>query len=293
MLENKRRSLLKAGILGSVYISLPRQLFANHNNKSKVNNELTRSAEELRPGEILEAIKKGPFAFMPVSPMFEWHSFHLPLGTDALISEGLARHAASHTGGIWFRPLSFGLDAWRTDDQKERWGFSKDEEVYGMNFPELPLKSEYCLKEEMSLSVRNRLNAISGSGIKHAILINHHGGKGQRELIEDLAAENSKRQMKVHAIQTYQFNDLGEDDGYIAVGGHAGYSETLWLMAFRPELVDLSEQKEGELSVRHTGILHDKPLIESNWNPRNVKNKTAEKLRYRVIENFIQYINHL
>ena len=213
------------------------------------------------------------------------------MGTDALITEELARQVASQAGGIWFRPLSFGLDAWRTNDEKERWGISKDEEVYGMNFPDLPLKSEYCEKEEMKLAIKNRLKAISGYGIKHVFLMNHHGGKGQMKLVEDLSEENSDQQMKVHAIKTYQFNDLKEDEGFYNVGGHAGYSETTWVMAFRPELVDLSEQEEGELMVRKTGILHNKPQIEPRWNPRNIDPEVAGKLRRRVIGNFIQYIN--
>ncbi len=53
----------------------------------------------MRPGEIAEAIHKGPYAFIPISPMFEWHSFHLPMGTDALITEELARQVASRMEG--------------------------------------------------------------------------------------------------------------------------------------------------------------------------------------------------
>lgn len=293
MLKNKRRFFLKTGMLGSAYLVTPKQQTFTNNPWVNKNTEITRPAEEMRPGEITEAIQKGPYAFIPVSPMFEWHSYHLPMGTDALIAEEMARQVASLIGGIWFRPLSFGLDAWRTAEEKEKWGFRKDEEVYGMNFPDLPLRSEYCMKEELKLSVKNRLNAISGIGLKHAFLMNHHGGKGQHELLKDLAKENSKPQMKVHAIKTSQFNDLTEEDGYYGVGGHAGYSETTWLMAFRPELVDLSEVSEGELSVKQNGILHHKPKIEPEWNPRKVNQKVAEKLRQRVIENFMLHVKNL
>ncbi len=293
MLKIRRRSFLKAGILGSVFLTLPKHISGSKLKQATGDDKLINSAEELRPREILEAVQKGPYGFIPVSPMFEWHSFHLPMGTDALITEELARQVSSQVGGVWFRPLSFGLDAWRTRDEKERWGFSQDEEVYGMNFPDLPVKSEYCNKGEMILAIKNRLKAISGCGIKHVFLINHHGGKGQMKLVEDLAEENTDQQMKVHAIRTYQFNDLKEDDGFYNVGGHAGYSETTWLMAFRPELVDLMEQEEGELSVRQTGILHNTPQIEPEWNPRNVNKKVAENLRQRVIDNFIEHIGHL
>ncbi len=205
--------------------------------------------------------------------------FEAPLDTpDAGVSNS----------GYSVEMINRGDVAWLVPDQ---WGISKDEEVYGMNFPDLPLKSEYCEKEEMKLAIKNRLKAISGYGIKHVFLMNHHGGKGQMKLVEDLSEENSDQQMKVHAIKTYQFNDLKEDEGFYNVGGHAGYSETTWVMAFRPELVDLSEQEEGELMVRKTGILHNKPQIEPRWNPRNIDPEVAGKLRRRVIGNFIQYIN--
>jgi len=43
--------------------------------------------EELRPKQIMDVVSKSSMVFIPVSPVFEWHSYHLPLATDAIISE--------------------------------------------------------------------------------------------------------------------------------------------------------------------------------------------------------------
>ena len=145
----------------------------------------------------------------------------------------------------------------------------------------------------MKKLIENRVNALKGIGIKHVFLLNHHGGKGQFDLIKEMAKDLSDPPTKVHGLRTYQFNDLTKEDGWYGVGGHAGYSETTWLMAIRPELIDLTRLPEGELSVRKYGILHKSPTIEAEWNPRNVKLITAQNLKISVLKNFVNYINDL
>ena len=114
-------------------------------------------------------------------------------------------------------------------------------------------------------------------------LLNHHGGEGQIPAIEELGKELTDDDMAVHGLKTYQFNNLTREDGFFGVGGHAGYSETTWLMAFRPELIDLTRLDPGELSVRDMGILHSKPAIEEKWNPGNVSSLVANRLGLRRI----------
>ena len=67
------------------------------------------------------------------------------------------------------------------------------------------------------------------------------------------------------SITPYQF--LTPIHEHMTTGGHAGLSETLNLMAFHPELVDLTQLPEGELSVRQLGILHGQPTIERSTTP--------------------------
>lgn len=245
-------------------------------------------AEEMRPDEVLAARDRSGCAFVPVGPVFEWHSFHLPLGTDALIAEALCREVADRLGGIWFRPLSFGLDAWRSEEQLQQWGFAREDRVFGMRFPELPVCSEYCETREMEAAVRNRLTALRRTGFRHVFLVNHHGGEGQFDLLDEVAEDCSDDEFMVHSVRTYQFNDLDEES--LRVGGHAGLAETTWVLAFRPELVDLTRQEDGELSVRRTGILHRSPTVEARYNPRNASAALAAELRRRVLQNFLDYV---
>lgn len=245
-------------------------------------------AEEMLPGEILAARDRCGCAFVPVSPAFEWHSFHLPPGTDALVAEGVARAGAEAVGGIWFRPLSFGLDEWRPEEQLLAWGFEKDDRIFGMNFPDLPLASEYCEPEEMCAAVTNRLRALRACGFRHAFIVVSHGGTGQFPTLEALAERSGDESLAVHACRTGQFNTISHEQ--MRVGGHAGLSETLWLMAFRPELVDLDQQPKGPLTVRTSGILHRRPDIEARYNPRRVDPELARALHDSVVENIGKYV---
>ncbi len=248
----------------------------------------SRPAEEMRPGEIVAARERSGCAFVPVSPAFEWHSFHLPMGCDALIAESISRLTAEQVGGIWFRPLSFGLDEWRPERQLVPWGFDKADRIYGMNFPELPLASEYNEPPAMRAAVTNRLHAIKDSGFPRAFIVSSHGGTGQTPVLEALARECSESGFEVHFVGTNALSDVTDES--LRVGGHAGLAETTWLLAFRPELVDLTCQEEGELSVRRAGILHSKPTIEPEHNPRHVSLAVACALRESVVSNFVKLV---
>jgi len=240
------------------------------------------------PHEILAAREASSCAFVPVSPCFEWHSFHLPIGTDALIAEGICRCMAERVRGIYFEPLSFGLDEYRPEDQLKAWGFKKTDRVFGMRFSDLPIHSEYCKVEEMRVAVGNRLEAIRESGFRFAFLVNNHGGAGQMDTLARIAAEQDRPDRRVFSVTTYQF--IHYEHELMKVGGHAGQSETLNLMAFRPELVDLTRLPEGELNVRKTGILHHQPVIEAEYNPRHVLLSVANEIRKSIVESFARFI---
>ncbi|NJM17156.1 MAG: creatininase family protein [Bacteroidales bacterium] len=249
--------------------------------------------EEMRPREAMQALKQCPMAYVPVSPAIEWHSYHLPLGTDAIISEELCKEISALKGGIYTKALSLGLDAYRNTAEKEMWGLPANAEIYGMNFPHLPVATEYCLQHEFKLLVTNRIKALKASGARYIVLVNHHGGLGQFDVLDTIAKQQTNSAAKVLSYKTYMFNDLTRADGWSHEGGHAGYSETHWLMAFRPELVDTKELPDGELLVAQYGILHDKNVIEPEWNPKKTSITIAKKLRERVLKNFSAEIDSL
>ena len=251
---------------------------------------MLKSAECMLPHEIVRARESSSCAFVPVSPMFEWHSYHLPLGTDGLIAEGIARLTAERVGGIYFRTVSMGMDSSRTQAQLEAWGIDPDApgEVFGMRFPGLSVCSEYCRAGEMTAAVENRLEAIRGTRFKFAFLVNNHGGAGQKDLLAEIAGRWDDPGLRVFSVTTRDFLKPSHD--HMKTGGHAGQSETLNLMAFRPELVDMSQLPEGELSVARTGILCNKPTIEVRHNPRLVTLSMANEIRRTVIDAFVRFI---
>ena len=247
-----------------------------------------KSAELMRPAEIIQARERLSCAFIPVSPMFEWHSYHLPLATDGLIAEAICALTAEKLGGVYFRTLSFGLDRFRTEAECAAWGLEPRDNVYGMNFPKVPLKSEYCQEPEMFAAVKSRLDAVKGCGFKAAFLYNHHGGAGQNELVAKIAASCRTDTFIVEALATNKVCTFKHPG--LTVGGHAGLAETHVLMAFRPELIDLTTQPDGELEVATSGILHSKPVIEAKFNPREAQKAVADEYRKNVLANVEAFV---
>lgn len=247
-----------------------------------------KPAMQMRPAEIFAARDKSSIAFVPVSPCFEWHSFHLPVGTDALICEGLAKIMAERVGGIYFRPMSFGTDDYLSEKHLRQSGFDTSEKIMGMRFPTLPIFSEYCQAGEMSAAVGNRLEALKQSGFRYVFLVNHHGGKGQKTTLDSIAEQWDCGEFKVRSVSPMQFCSVEHE--HLKIGGHAGLSETLSLMAFRPELIDLTALPDGELEVKAFGILHNKPIIDAEHNPKAVAAELAKDIRNSILENFGKYI---
>jgi creatinine amidohydrolase len=236
--------------------------------------------EEMRPAAVAACAQAGQPAFVPVSPCLEWHSYHLPLGVDGLIAEAVAARLASLCAGVHCRCLSLGLDEIRKRDFKQQQGLPLESEIYGMNFPDLPVGSEYVEPALLSGAVQARLTMLQRCGFQACFIINHHGGRGQRETLETVARQAASDGFIVTVFQVQRFDkrDLPETERrMLSVGGHAGLAETLQLMAFRPELVDLAELPDGELEVRTTGILHSQPRIPPEANPHRAVLAVAQR----------------
>ena len=258
----------------------------------------TRLIEEMRPGQIDRIVQGSGMVFIPVSPRFEWHGRHLPVGTAGIIAEEVAFRMAEEFDGAAFRTLSLGLDEFRNEDQKKQWGLDGEAEVFGMNFPTLDFTSEYSEPRDMERIVSARLAAVRGCGFRYAFLINHHGGHGQVPTLQKIAETFTSDDFHVEALRVMRFSSFhppGEapESLYLKVGGHAGIAETHQLMAFRPDLADLAELPDGELSVRESGILHNQPKIQPEFNPRNASQELADALRASILENMTLHIRQI
>ncbi|MBI5725452.1 MAG: creatininase family protein [Planctomycetes bacterium] len=242
--------------------------------------------EEMRPRDIKALTENPGIVLVPVSPLFEWHSWHLPVGCDGLIAEAAARAVAQRIGCACCRCISMGLDEWRSPKFKETMGLPADAKVFGMRFPGLPVVSEYVEADELRKAVAARLAAMRGTGFRRAYVINTHGGVGQAPTLDEICKAASGDGFTARLLLTHSHSKVdrkGWEGDCLRIGGHAGMSETLQLMAFRPELVDLDEQPEGELSVAATGILHSSPTVPAEFNPRRAPAELAHAWRKAVI----------
>jgi len=297
--------LIKSIAIASVLSILITTISVAQNTPSKLDNinksERTVSAnknrliEELRPGQILEFVSKSSMVFIPVSPVFEWHSYHLPLATDALIAEEVSKIFANHFDGVYFRTLSVSLEEWRDSAFLTMFGIPDTAKVYGMDLPGLPVKGEYHHSGPPFLrqAVEARLMSIKNTGFKYAFLLNCHGGKGQNETLDSIAKEWTNEHFKVFSIRPNSFNKYQPDkqhELYLKAGAHAGIRETHFLMAFRPDLIDLNEIPAGDLKVADYGIFHKQPIIPDSISPRHALESIAKEVRKSILENGIRYI---
>jgi creatinine amidohydrolase/Fe(II)-dependent formamide hydrolase-like protein len=252
----------------------------------------TRLIEEMRPREIERVVKGSGIVFVPVSPRYEWHSYHLPTGVDGILAEEISKHLAERCDGLYFRCLPLALDEIRSVETKTQWGLDTNATVYGMNFPAVPLGSEYCEPAAMTAVLAGRLTALKRSRFRYVFLVNQHGGTGQQPTLERVATEWTSEGFAVRLVKGPRPAKVlaGIEPSrarYLRVGGHAGVAETIKVLAFRPDLVDLNELPEGELKVAEVGILHDKPVIPSEFNPRTVSKQTLFELTAQWREAFL------
>ncbi len=250
----------------------------------------------MRAGQIEEKARQPGLALLPISPAFEWHSLHLPVGTDAIITEEVARRLAIRLKAVYFRALPLGLDEVRSAEFKAMQGLDPQVRVFGMNYPHLPLESEYTTADTLRSIVESRLRAIRGSGFRLAAIINHHGGCGQIPLLKEIAAAWSTPTFQVEFLQTGAFARYQPPESIQAnfnVGGHAGLAETLQLMAFRPDLVDLAALPDGDLKAAQLGILHDNPEIPERFNPRHATAEDAIAWGDSVVDSMAAHLNNL
>jgi len=251
--------------------------------------------EELRPRQIMDVVSKSSMVFIPVSPVFEWHSYQLPLATDAIIAEEVSRLMAIHFNGVYFRALSVALEEWRKPEFLTQFGIPDTAKVYGMDFPGLPVKGEYHRSGPPFLreAVEARLTAVKNTGFKYAFLLNCHGGKGQNETLDEIAKEWSSKDFKVISIFPNRFNEYKPDKDhelYLKAGAHAGIRETHFLMAFRPDLIDLNEIPAGDLKAAEYAIYHSSPIIPDELSPRHALESIAKEVRKSILENGIKFI---
>jgi creatinine amidohydrolase len=196
--------------------------------------------ELLRPTEIVAERDRCPVAYLPIGPL-EWHSLHMPLGTDGLNAGAVAERVAQRVGGVVLPTFFWGTERERPEGMVADLGFAKGSYVVGMDFPANILPSLYCREEFLALLVRELLGLLVRQQYKLIVMVNGHGARNHLDTLQRLAVEFSAPSPEgpspARVILATAWPSKGDLDTFT---GHADAGETSVMMALAPDSVDVS-----------------------------------------------------
>lgn len=147
----------------------------------------------------------------------ELEGVHLPLGTDTIVAEGIARHLTNEEGILLAPTINVGYSKW----------FKPFPGTISLEHDTLSsLLLDYC-------------NCLFANGIMRFVFLNAH--KGNNAAVEDIARTLiSEKQVNIGMLSIWKLaNDLIQGKGLIEEGQftHAGEIMTSVILALRPETV--------------------------------------------------------
>ena len=200
--------------------------------------------ELLRPNEIVAERERCPVIYFPVGPL-EWHSSHMPFGTDALNAEAVARRVAERTGGVVLPTFFWGTERERPPEMAADLGFDERDYIVGMDFPANTIPSLYCREEYFALLVREMLDRLLRLDYKLIVIVNGHGAANHIQTLQRLSIEFSA---ETPATVLYTFAIPKHGPGFV---GHAAAFETSIMMALYPECVTLDQLPPEPEPIRY------------------------------------------
>lgn len=186
---------------------------------------------ELLPHEFRARLAQQPVAYLPLGTL-EWHGEHLPLGADALQSEGLMVACARQLGGIVLPPIHLGPDRAKLSEAGQM--------LYGMDYaestaPPRPLAGScYWVPPGLFKTLIDAiLIQLKRAGFR-AVFADGHG-PSRWSWVADLEEREARTGLRLFGV-TADIQDV-----WPSQIDHAARNETSLMLALRPELVDLSQ----------------------------------------------------
>ena len=198
--------------------------------------------ERLTPSEFQDRLKKAPIAYLPLGTL-EWHSSHLPLGSDSLQSQAFFVKLAQRAGGIVLPPLFLGPDEVKEVDGFEYYGM----DIYGYspNAPQQLRGSAYWIPSDLFLALLEAvLKQIRRAGFK--IVVAHGHGPSTNLVVKNSRKLSKKFDLTIMTI--WRDKDQRDPDTEFQYD-HAAMNETSIMMALHPDLVrmeNLSRDKKKQ-----------------------------------------------
>jgi len=182
--------------------------------------------EEMTSEEAGKAIKEADFVILPAGSL-EQHSLHLPLSTDSIRAEHLARHLAENSSGLKIVVLP-----------TLKYGLSE----HHIRFP-----GTISLKDETYMNMIFEIaSSLKKHGARRLLVMNFHGGNIQAIKLALLRIERELG-LKTYFVHWTEFaRDLIKEYGKEVPYGHSGFYETSMVMLFRPDLIREDRMRKQE-----------------------------------------------
>lgn len=209
-------------------------------------NELARMTTE----EAGAALERARLAIVPIGSL-EQHGPHLPLDTDAVVADALARRISDQLGddAVLCPLLAYGLSE------------------HHLAFPgTLTLRPETLLTTMSDL-----LEGLHHHGMERALIVNGHGGNIDALRLAGRQARRDQGMMVASVMWAVLAADVAADHAAGSVYGHACEVETSVVMALMPERVRIDRleseaprHSHDELTDPPAGVV-DEPVWLHEW----------------------------
>jgi creatinine amidohydrolase len=221
--------------------------------------------ERLTPSEFQDRLKNAPIAYLPLGTL-EWHSSHLPLGSDSLQSQGFFIKLAQRVGGIVLPPLFLGPDEVKEVNGFEYYGM----DIYGYlpNAPQQLRGSAYWIPSDLFLTLLEAvLKQIRRAGFR--IIVAHGHGPSTNLIIRNNRKLSEKFDLAIMTV--WRDKDQMNPDMEFQYD-HAAANETSIMMALYPDLVHIEnlskDKKQQPLAIIgkdpriHASAKHGEEIIQ-------------------------------
>lgn len=223
-------------------------LFAACNHHEKV------LYEELTPDEFSDRLAKCPVAYLPLGTL-EWHSLHLPLGSDGIQSQEFFKRLALNVGGIVLPELFLGPDFDTIINSKEYYGMDCGKLFSSQCKYEIQQMkgSAYWVSDStFDLIMNGIIKQLGRAGFK--IVVAHGHGPSTSYI----GRHSQEFRQKYNLIV---MNCWGNDSSDLCLQcDHAAANETSIMMAVRPELVKMKNLPR-DTAVWPLGMMGNDPRL--------------------------------
>jgi creatinine amidohydrolase len=243
-----RRDVLATGLAGVSASHVPDAPAAAAASHGDADARVKVRYDELRPHEFRRRLAERPIAYLPLGTL-EWHGEHLPLGSDAIQSEGLMLACAQRFGGIVMPPIHLGPDRAKPAEGGQM--------LIGMDYadsttPPRPLDGScYWVPAGLHLLIVDAIVAQLKRAGFQAVFADGHG-PSRSSWVEHLAERQARFGLKLFGVT----REIARQ--WKSQMDHAARNETSLMLHLRPDLVDLSQLPQ-ERSTWPQGVAGQDP----------------------------------